>query len=65
LPGGMNGSQLVASARQVRPRLKVLFVTGYADTGGLRDVLDAATQIVTKPFSIEGLAAKIESMLAS
>ena len=30
LPGGMNGRQLADAARQKRPNLEVLFVTGYA-----------------------------------
>jgi len=32
LPGGMNGRQLADAARQQRPDLKVLFITGYAES---------------------------------
>jgi CheY-like chemotaxis protein len=32
MPGGMNGWQLAEAARQQRPGLKVLFITGYAAT---------------------------------
>jgi CheY-like chemotaxis protein len=64
LPGGMNGSQLAEAARQHRPNLKVLFVTGYAETGALgRDQLAAGMQVLTKPFSIDMLTTRITSML--
>ena len=66
LPGGMNGSQLAEAARQARPELKVLFVTGYAETGALgKDQLATGMQVLTKPFSIDMLAEKIKDMLAS
>ena len=32
LPGGMNGRQLADAARERRPGLKVLFLTGYAQS---------------------------------
>ena len=64
LPGGMNGSQLADAARQTRPDLKVLFVTGYSETGVLdREQLAAGMQVLTKPFSIDMLASKIKGML--
>jgi CheY-like chemotaxis protein len=64
LPGGMNGSQLAEAARQTRPNLKVLFVTGYAETGVLgSEQLAAGMQVLTKPFSIDMLASKIKGML--
>ena len=31
LPGGMNGRQMADAARETRPELKVLFITGYAE----------------------------------
>lgn len=35
LPGGMNGRQVADAARDVRPDLKILFVTGYAENAAL------------------------------
>ena len=35
LPGGMNGRQLADAAREQRPGLKVLFLTGYAENVGI------------------------------
>jgi hypothetical protein len=33
----MNGRQMADAARQIRPGLKVLFITGYADVSAIRD----------------------------
>lgn len=66
LPGDMNGNQLAEAARRSRPTLKVLFVTGYAETGTLgRDQLPDGMQVLTKPFSIDMLADKIKGILAA
>jgi len=35
LPGGMNGRQLADAAREQRPGLKVLFLTGYAESAAV------------------------------
>jgi CheY-like chemotaxis protein len=65
LPGGMNGRQLADCAREVRPELKVLFVTGYAQSGVLGDgTPGVGMQVITKPFAIEALEEKIRDMLA-
>jgi CheY-like chemotaxis protein len=66
LPGGMNGRQLVDVAREGRPDLKVLFVTGYAEGGVLDDYQSAPRiQVITKPFSIPVLATQIRAMLSA
>ncbi len=65
LPGEMNGHRFVDLARQMQPDLRVLFVTGYAETGVLStDQLAPRTQVLTKPFSIDVLATKVKSLLA-
>jgi CheY-like chemotaxis protein len=64
LPGGMNGRQLADVAREQRPGLKVLFITGYADTILFGKGLGAGMAVMTKPFSIADLAAKIRDMMA-
>ena len=50
LPGGMNGWQLADVGRTVRPGLKVLFITGYAEFSvvGIGH-LEPGTHVVTKP----------------
>lgn len=53
LPGGMNGRQLADAARSLRPGLKVLFVTGYAENAALGNgQLEPGMHVLTKPFSI-------------
>jgi signal transduction histidine kinase/ActR/RegA family two-component response regulator len=66
LPGGMNGRQLADAAREQRPGLKILFITGYADTilAG-KGSLGTGMAVMTKPFAISDLAAKIRDMLTS
>jgi PAS domain S-box-containing protein len=63
LPGGMNGRQVADAARQARPSLPVLFITGYAGTV-LQDQLAPGMEVIGKPFTLQTLAAKISSMLA-
>lgn len=64
LPGGMNGRQVADAGRALRPELKVLFITGYAENAVIGNGhLERGMQIITKPFAIEPLADKIREML--
>jgi CheY-like chemotaxis protein len=64
LPGGMNGRQLADAARLLRPALKVLFVTGYAENAALRQgTLDPGMHVLTKPFSIPALSVRVKELL--
>ena len=64
LPGGMNGRQVADAAQVHRPHLKALFITGYAESAVVGNgVLAANTQLITKPFAMDVLAAKIKTML--
>lgn len=66
LPGGMNGRQVADAARQLKPGLKVLFVTGYAENAVLNHGhLDAGMEIITKPFDLTVLAKRIGDMMNS
>ena len=61
---GMNGRQLAEIARQHRPGLKVLFMTGYAQKAAERQgFLEDGMDMVAKPFSIDVLANKIREMI--
>ncbi|BCX67920.1 MULTISPECIES: PAS domain-containing hybrid sensor histidine kinase/response regulator [Pseudomonas] len=61
---GMNGRQLAEIARQHRPQLKVLFMTGYAQMAAERQgFLEEGMDMVAKPFSIDLLANKIRTMI--
>jgi len=64
LPGGMNGRQLAEAARGMRPGLKVLFITGYAEGAvGGEDRLPAGTHLLTKPFTMEALTGRLAGIL--
>ena len=60
---GLNGRQLADAARERRPELPVLFVTGYAGTA-LGDALPPGMAVIAKPFTLEALAARATAMLA-
>ncbi len=61
---GMNGRQLAEIARQFRPGLKVLFITGYAEHAAVRaGFLDEGMQMITKPFAFDHLTAKVREMI--
>lgn len=64
MPGGINGRQVADAARVVRPDLKVLFITGYAENAVVGNGhLERGMALVTKPFQMEVLALKIREML--
>jgi signal transduction histidine kinase len=64
LPGGINGRQMADAARQSRSSLKVLFITGYAENAVLsHGHLEHGMHVLTKPFSMEILAARISELL--
>ena len=61
---GMNGRQLAEIARSHRPDLPILFLTGYAENAAHRaDFLGKGMAMLSKPFSLEVLAAKIGEMI--
>ena len=65
LPGGMNGRQLADAAGALRPALKVLFITGYAENAVIGDGhLRRGMHVLTKPFSMDVLASRIGALLA-
>jgi signal transduction histidine kinase/ActR/RegA family two-component response regulator len=62
---GMNGRQLADIAREARPGLRVLFVTGYAENATERaGFLAEGMDMMTKPFALEKLALKIADIMA-
>jgi len=62
---GMSGRQLAEVARHHRPDLPVLFITGYAENAAIRaGFLGTNMAMITKPFALDELAAKIAEMLA-
>ena len=65
LPGGMNGRQMADAGRVVRPDLKVLFITGYAENALMGDgQMVTGMSVLTKPFSVDALASRLRELLA-
>jgi signal transduction histidine kinase len=61
---GLSGRQLAEIAREHRPALPILFVTGYAENAAIRaGFLGTNMGMITKPFAIDVLAAKIDEMI--
>jgi signal transduction histidine kinase len=66
LPGGMNGRQMADAARVARPDLKVLFITGFAEAALFGSgPLEPGMAVLTKPFAVDALAARIREMIAT
>ena len=65
LPGGMNGRQVADAGRALRPGLKVLFITGYAEAAVLgHGQLGPGMHVMTKPFPLDALAGRIKQLIA-
>lgn len=59
---GMNGRQLAEAARERRPTLPVLFITGFAGVA-LHEEPHMGMEVLGKPFKIEALAARVRRMV--
>ncbi len=60
----MNGRELAMNLQSLYPDLKCLFMSGYtADVIAHRGVLVDGAHFIQKPFSIDGLAAKVREAL--
>ena len=64
LPNGMNGRHLADAARVGRPRLQVLFITGYAENAVLNHGhLEPGMHVLTKPFVAETLGRRVRELI--
>jgi signal transduction histidine kinase len=64
MPGGMNGRQLGDEAMRQKPKLKVLFTTGYTANAIVHHGrLDHDVELISKPFTNETLGRKIRTIL--
>ncbi len=62
---GMNGRQVADLARESRPDLKILFITGYAESAAISNgFLQPGMEMITKPFDLDHLAHRIRAMIA-
>ena len=61
---GMTGREMADKLRLKTPELKVLYTTGYTRNAVVHNgVLDLGVALLTKPFTVEDLAAKLRSVL--
>jgi DNA-binding response OmpR family regulator len=61
---GLNGRQLSERILAIRPDTRILFMSGHADDTLLRRGVETSdTHFIQKPFSMEGLVAKVSELL--
>lgn len=63
---GMNGRQLANEARRRKPELKILFTSGYTRDAMVQGgIADPDVFLISKPFTIEQLAAKLIEVVSA
>jgi CheY-like chemotaxis protein len=63
---GMSGPQLAARLAPLRPEMRILYMTGYADDAIVhRGVISAGQALLVKPFTSLGLAHEVKKALRS
>ena len=63
---GMSGRELAKTLAQVRPGIKILFLSGYTEDAIIHQgVLDSGTAFLQKPFTLQTLARKVREVLGS
>src|SRR5271167_2499972 len=61
---GMNGLDLARRIQRIQPRLKIVFMSGYADHAALHTaVRDPLSTYIQKPFTIDVLLARVAEAL--
>jgi two-component system cell cycle sensor histidine kinase/response regulator CckA len=60
---GMDGPTFAARARKMRPDLRVVFISGYAEDSFRRNLPDRQFLFLPKPFSLTELTAKVKDAL--
>jgi DNA-binding NarL/FixJ family response regulator len=60
----LGGAQTAARLRELRPEIKVLFVSGYADDAVLRHgVAQGEVSMLRKPYGPDALARAVRAVL--
>ena len=63
MPGGMTGDELAKHARALRPELKVLFTSGYAEPNIAGKEFTEPGSWLQKPYSARDLATRLREFL--
>jgi len=62
---GMDGPTFAAKARQLRPDLRVVFISGYAEDSFRRNLSDDDFLFLSKPFSLNELTATVKLAMST
>ncbi len=63
---GMNGRELAQRVAEIRPNVKILYMSGYTENViGRNGTLDAGIRLLAKPFTLRELNAKVREVLDS
>jgi PAS domain S-box-containing protein len=63
---GMNGRELAQRISEIRPNVKVLYMSGYTENViGRNGTLDAGVRLLQKPFTLRDLKSKVREALDS
>jgi len=66
LPNNLNGRQVADAGRTIRPDLKVLFITGYAENAVVHHGhLGHNMHIMMKPFALDALRRRVTEIITS
>lgn len=60
---GMDGPTFASKARELRPDLRVIFISGYAEDSFRRNLTDLEFEFLPKPFSLNELTAKVKMVI--
>jgi PAS domain S-box-containing protein len=61
----MNGAEFAAAARARHPDLPILFITGFAESDQIDEVLGDTATVLRKPFGIDELARVVRGALTA
>ena len=61
---GITGQELALRLREIRPNLRMLYMSGYSDGAALNSALsDSSVRLLTKPFSRSALLRAVKELL--
>src|SRR5579862_49860 len=61
---GMNGRELAQRISEIRPNVKILYMSGYTENViGHNGMLDAGVRLLQKPFNLRDLRSKVREVL--
>ncbi|GAA4030542.1 hypothetical protein GCM10022281_07440 [Sphingomonas rosea] len=60
---GMNGAEVAARARELRPDLRMLFLSGFSDSAAIDRAVDGKARVLRKPITASDLADAIDEMM--